>query len=44
MLKNNDDKSFQYAITFVLNYKNIVKDTQKHQELSLSLINTIGKK
>ena len=27
--KNNDDKGLQYALTVVLNYKNIVKDPQR---------------
>ena len=39
-LQNNDDKCFQYAVTVVLNYKNIARDLQKH----LLLINVIGKK
>ena len=39
-LQNNDDKCFQYAVTVVLNYKNIARDLQKY----LLLINITGKK
>ena len=39
-LKNNDDKCFQYALTFALNYQNI----KNNPERSLLLINTIGKR
>ena len=43
-LKNTDDKRFPYAITVAVNHKNIAKDPQKYQKLSLLLINIIGKK
>ena len=43
-LKNVDHKRFPYAIMVAVNHKNIVKDPQKYQKLSLLLINIIGKK
>ena len=49
-LKNNDDKSFQYALTVASHYQSIKKDPQKKQKkktnkkLSLLLANIIEKK
>ena len=42
--KNNDDKCFQYALTFALNYEQIKKILKEYQKLSLLLISIIGKK
>ena len=33
--KNEQDKCFQYAATFALNYGEIKRDQQKHKKLNL---------
>ena len=47
-LKNNDDKSFQYALTVALHYQSIKKYSPKknnnNKKLSLLLVNIIEKK
>ena len=40
--KKNDDNCIQYAITVVLNYEQIKKDSQRISKINHLLINTIG--
>ena len=42
--KNNDDKSFQYALTVALNYEQIKDHPERISKISSLLINTIGKR
>ena len=40
----NDDRCFQYAVTFALNYKKIKRILKEYQKFRLLSINKIGKR